>query len=155
MPLPHAPPAAVIDTQSVLDWLYFHNPACAQWEVTRQAGQWRWVASLALRHELALVLGRGQIGARWPGDATQVLRHFDQHASLCPQPDTAPRHWPRCTDREDQKFIDLALSHQARWLVSRDKAVLKLSRKCWAVGQVEIVRPNDWRAPCAEESNTA
>ena len=35
----------------------------------------------------------------------------------------------RCTDPDDQKFIDLALQTGASALLSRDRAVLKLARR--------------------------
>ncbi|MBN8487205.1 MAG: PIN domain-containing protein, partial [Burkholderiales bacterium] len=61
----------------------------------------------------------------------------------------APAHSPqpvlRCTDPDDQKFIDFALACGARWLVSRDKAVLKLRRRALALHGLQIVHPADWR----------
>jgi predicted nucleic acid-binding protein len=50
----------------------------------------------------------------------------------------------RCTDADDQKFIDLACAAPARWLVSRDRAVLKLRRRAATDGLV-IVTPDGWR----------
>jgi hypothetical protein len=41
-------------------------------------------------------------------------------------------------------FIDLALGVGARWLLSRDKAVLKLNRKAFALRGCSIIRPQDW-----------
>jgi putative PIN family toxin of toxin-antitoxin system len=35
---------------------------------------------------------------------------------------------PRCRDRDDQQFLELAARVGADWLVSRDKLVLKLAR---------------------------
>jgi predicted nucleic acid-binding protein len=37
---------------------------------------------------------------------------------------------PRCSDPDDQKFIELAAAAQAQGLVSKDHAVLKLRRRC-------------------------
>jgi predicted nucleic acid-binding protein len=41
---------------------------------------------------------------------------------------------PRCTDPDDQKFIDLAASRTGSLLLSRDRAVLKLARKLSTLG---------------------
>ncbi len=37
---------------------------------------------------------------------------------------------PRCSDPDDQKFIELAAAAQAQVLISKDRAVLKLRRRC-------------------------
>lgn len=146
LPTESMPPRVVIDTQSVLDWLYFLHPACADWHRQQQAGLWQWVTTSSMRDELAHVLQRQPGGARWAGREVDVLPHFDQRAMLLPEPPAPPIHWPRCTDRDDQKFIDLALTCGARWLVSRDKAVLKLARKARLLRGVTILSPADWRA---------
>jgi predicted nucleic acid-binding protein len=49
---------------------------------------------------------------------------------------------------DDQKFIDLALLGGATWLVSRDKAVLKLARRCRAQAGLVVTPPHLW-APLA------
>ena len=49
----------------------------------------------------------------------------------------------RCTDPDDQKFIDLALHSGAQWLLSRDRAVLKLAREARQRG-LAIVAPHVW-----------
>jgi len=43
------------------------------------------------------------------------------------------------------KFIDLALAHKARWLLSRDRAVLKLGRRTRPLG-LEVLTPDAWIA---------
>ena len=60
--------------------------------------------------------------------------------------DYYPAPAPRltCSDPDDQVFIDAALAHGARWLATRDRALLKLRRKALARG-LGIVRPGDWR----------
>jgi predicted nucleic acid-binding protein len=56
----------------------------------------------------------------------------------------AARHRLRCTDPDDQMFVDLALEAGARWLVSRDRAVLRLARPALPLG-LAIVAPERWR----------
>ncbi|KVE39145.1 PIN domain-containing protein [Burkholderia sp. TSV86] len=47
-----------------------------------------------------------------------------------PPPDDAPpRPLPKCKDRDDQKFLELAYAARAGWLVSKDRALLKLARR--------------------------
>lgn len=97
-----------------------------------------------MRDELVVVLRRGLpgTGAAIAGDS--VLQAFDQYATLAPEAALVERL--RCSDRSDQMFIDLAVSHRARWLFSRDRAVLKLRRRAQAWG-VDILRPDGWRWP--------
>jgi predicted nucleic acid-binding protein len=51
---------------------------------------------------------------------------------------------PRCTDAADQKFIDLALASRSQWLLSRDRAVLKLRRKLLDLTGCRVLRPEEW-----------
>ena len=90
------------------------------------------------------------------GRAVRELKAPDKSLPLAAQwcrwvhllPDADPR-WTqarfRCTDADDQKFIDLAIEHRARWLVSRDRAVLKLARRAAPLG-LGIVTPARWHA---------
>ena len=50
----------------------------------------------------------------------------------------------RCTDADDQKFIDLALGARAVALLSADRAVLRLARRAAAFGLV-ITTVAGWR----------
>ena len=46
----------------------------------------------------------------------------------------------QCRDPDDQMFIDLALAQRARWLLTRDRALLALARPAAAYG-LEIAAP--------------
>lgn len=140
---PRPAPWSVLDTQAVLDWLYFADPVAAAWEALRQAGSWHWVASAAMRDELAHVLERGLPPGRGL-DGSAVLACFDARASLLPEVVLGEGRRLRCTDPDDQKFIDFALGHRAAWLVSRDRAVLKLARRAGLQG-VKILPPARWQ----------
>ena len=143
----HSQPQArltVLDTQAVLDWLYFSDPITLHWEAWRQAGHWHWVAGAAMRDELAHVLARGGLPAGPGFVASALLEAFDARATVLPAP-TSPLANPlRCTDPDDQKFIDFAVAHRVAWLVSRDRAVLKLKRRAQAAHAVNILAPRDW-----------
>lgn len=142
-------PEAVIDTQSVLDWLYFHDPACAGWEAARQAGQWRGVASAAMRAELAHVLGRMFLPDSSAERNAQVLADFDARITVVEAPEAGSVGAPRCRDRDDQKFIELAVARRVRWLVSRDKMVLKLRSRLRALAGVGVLGAPGWNTELA------
>ena len=65
----------------------------------------------------------------------------------------------RCTDRDDQVFIDAALVHRVDWLISKDKHLLRLRNRARQWG-VRVASPQDWlnsvatgaAAPCASRS---
>ena len=81
-----------------------------------------------MRDELARVLAYPKIVTRlnfYKLNAEGVLADFDQHARLV---DVAPKSSLNCSDPDDQKFIDLAVAHQAL-LLSKDRAVLSMEKR--------------------------
>jgi predicted nucleic acid-binding protein len=144
--MPAAPiPAVVLDTNAVLDWLVFRHPACAAWTTRFAEGTACWIASPAMRAELAHVIGREALAA-WRPAPDAVWATWERLARIHePQAPVGPAGRLRCTDPDDQKFIDLALAHGARWLVSRDRAVLKLGRRTRPLG-LQVLTPESWAA---------
>lgn len=132
---------AVLDTNVVLDCLVFGNAGCRPLWQALQAGRLHAVASLPMRDELAHVLARG-LGARWPVDADGVLAAWDRHVRLVALP---PPSRLICSDSDDQKFIDLALAHRVPWLLTRDRALLKLARRA-RLHNVQVLIPERWPA---------
>ena len=139
MPEPDFPPAAVLDTNVVLDWLVFEDPGVATLAAALAAGRLRWLACPSMRAELALVVERPQFAA-WQPDPARVLAAFDRHAVACPAP---PPSRLLCRDASDQPFVDLALHGGARWLISRDRALLVLARRARLQG-LDIAPPARW-----------
>lgn len=136
-------PAVVLDTNAVLDWLVFRHPSCATWSAAMDSGSVRWLASQAMRDELAHVLARG-VASAWNPDSAALWAAWDRWAASPPEPAlTGAATRIRCTDPDDQKFVALALGHGARWLVSRDKAVLKLHRRVRPLG-LSVLTPEQW-----------
>jgi predicted nucleic acid-binding protein len=129
----------VIDTQTLLDWRFFRDARCAAWALP-QAG-W-WLATAAMRDELAQVLARPWPD-RWATPASEVLAFFDQHTTLLAAPLLAVHQLLRCSDPDDQKFIDLALALRPALLISRDRALLKLAGRA-ALRGVQVLPPERW-----------
>mmetsp|Transcript_23369 Transcript_23369/g.55567 ORF Transcript_23369/g.55567 Transcript_23369/m.55567 type:complete len:155 (-) Transcript_23369:15-479(-) len=147
-PLPDAaeptdPPAVVIDTQVVMDWLGFRDARAQALAAAVMSGAVRWLVAPAMRDEIRHVLGRG-VAAAYSPDLPFIEAQFDAHARPVdpPPPQPLTGHLV-CRDQDDQKFIDLALDARARWLVSRDKAVLALAKRARA-RQLLIVTPERW-----------
>jgi predicted nucleic acid-binding protein len=51
---------------------------------------------------------------------------------------------PRCADPDDQKFLELALDTGARWLLSKDRELLKLANRTRRVCRFAILQPQAW-----------
>lgn len=132
----------VLDTNVVLDWLVFRNPAAAPIEPALDSGRWRWHATPEMRTELELVLTYPAL-ADWQPDRNAVLTAWSRWALpavACPAALSSPL---RCTDPDDQMFVDLALQLPGATLLSRDRAVLKLARRARQHG-VAILTPERW-----------
>ena len=126
----------VLDTNALLDWLIFKNPNCKSFENALVFGSVRLLTSPSLSGELSHVLARG-VANRWTTDFSSLWAMLDRHAVELPDPAaTLASSRLRCTDPDDQKFIDFAVAHRARWLLTRDRAVLKLRKKALAFGLV-------------------
>ncbi len=122
----------VLDTNIVLDLFLFHDPATPALQKALNLGQLQWLATLPMREELARVLGYPGIVkslSQLAVSAIQVLAAFDTHARIMP---VAPKASVTCKDPDDQKFIDLAVTHKAM-LLSKDKAVLCMKKRLLAL----------------------
>jgi putative PIN family toxin of toxin-antitoxin system len=138
-----APTIWVIDTNTVLDLLVFEDPATAMLrDQLAQPGN-RWIATAAMREELARVLAYPQITKRLSAralPAADVLAAFDQRTRTEP---VAPKAPYVCKDADDQMFIDLAVAHRAT-LVSKDDQVLRMARRLAPLGVLVCRR---WPVP--------
>lgn len=123
----------MLDTNIVLDVLVFDDAAAQPLRDALGAGTMRWLATVAMRDELARVLAYPQIARRLAfhqREAAAVLQAFDQHSTVVAP---APKADITCKDPDDQKFIDLAVAHQAL-LLSKDHAVLCMAKRLAARG---------------------
>jgi putative PIN family toxin of toxin-antitoxin system len=139
----------VLDTNVTLDWLLFENPELTLLGEAIVRRQVEWIATSAMRDELGFILDGGSLD-RWKPAVAKIWAAWDRHCTLRPNPSPGdPQGRPRCTDQDDQMFIDLAIAESANWLISRDKAVLKLARRLRLFG-IEVVVPLGWHLLGAE-----
>ena len=131
----------VIDTQVVMDWLIFKDLRVAPLVRAIDSGALHWIGLPAMLDELRHVLGRG-VAAAYAPDLAMIEHTF---ANQCRMIEQAPLPAVRlvCRDQDDQMFIDLALASGARWLFSRDRAVLALAKRARAAG-LGILTPESW-----------
>lgn len=123
----------VLDTNIVLDVFVFNDEAARPIRNALEAGELDWLATQPMRDELARVLDYPQIAPRltfYQLSAADVLALFDRHARLLA---VAAKACLTCSDADDQKFIDLSVSHQAL-LLSKDRHVLSMKKRLLVQG---------------------
>ena len=135
----------VLDTNVVLDLLHFGDTSVRPLLDALEGGQLRCVVTAATLDEWRRVLGYPEFGLDAARQAALLARYralsamADDAGAAAGLPPGTPLHdgmkpvWshlPRCSDPDDQKFIELAAMAGAQGLVSKDRAVLKLRRRC-------------------------
>ncbi len=123
----------VLGTNIVLDLLVFDDPATPALKAALANRELQWIATPAMREELARVLAYPHIAARlawYQLTEEAVLAAFDRQVQLV---EAAGKTSVTCKDPDDQKFIDLAVAHRA-CLLSKDHAVLSMRRRLEALG---------------------
>ncbi|MDP4300151.1 PIN domain-containing protein [Leptothrix discophora] len=144
---PVAPVPVVIDTNVVLDWLVFRSDDTLALGAAVMSGRLAWLATEAMREESIEVLDRLRTHAhlqRWDERRAGALEAVARWMQPVESPPPLP--WPmrlRSVDPDDQVFIDLALHRRIPWLLSRDRALLKLAKRARPHG-VQVVTPAQW-----------
>jgi len=144
---PVAPvPRVVLDTNVCLDLFLFRDAQSA-------------ALLEALRRGLVQAVTRDDCRAEWlrvlhyprlpvdDGNRMEVNAAFDALVHCLPQAQSAvpsPLRLPLCTDADDQKFLELAAAAGARWLLSKDRELLKLDRRTRMLAQFSILTPRAW-----------
>lgn len=136
-----APPGVVVDTQVLLDWLVFDDPATASLVAAIEAGRVTWTAEDGGLTELRYV-AQSKALARYQPHLARIDAAIASHCRRLPTPPDRVCGLI-CRDADDQRFLDLAIASQARWLVSRDKDLLALRKRAAAKG-LRILRAQDW-----------
>jgi len=126
----------VLDTNVVLDLLHFDDATARPLRHALEAGRVRCVVSDATFGEWQRVLAYPEFAL----DPAQQADLLERYRSLAvPEAAAADAALPRCSDPDDQKFLELAAATHAQGLVSKDRAVLKLRRRC--ASQFRIMSP--------------
>jgi len=118
----------VIDTNVVLDLLHFDDTAARPLRLALEAGRVRCVVTDATLEEWRRVLAYPEF-ALGPAQQAALAARYQALAETARTVEVVAG-LPLCSDPDDQKFIELAAAVQAQGLVSKDRAVLKLRRRC-------------------------
>lgn len=132
----------VLDTNVWLDWLVFDDPGMAPLRSAVAAGSAEIVIDAACEEELIRVLAYPL--QKWTLDSVAQSRCLEQCRSVAiTVAINNVTGLPRCADPDDQKFLDLAASAAADWLLTRDRALLALNRHRASL-PFRIVTPADF-----------
>ena len=149
MPTPSlrdAAPRIVLDTNVCLDLFVFHDPQVAPLHTALQTGRLHAVTREDCRAEWLGVLSYPQL-ALDAAQQQQAAQAFDACVRCLPvaELEQGPAvRLPRCSDLDDQKFLELAAAAQAGALLTRDRALLQLARRTAA--WFAIMTPQTWCA---------
>jgi putative PIN family toxin of toxin-antitoxin system len=131
----------VLDTNVLLSLFVFADSRYAPLRGRLESGAWRALTDSRCLHEFQRVLAYPMFSL----DAAAQLAAYDAYARLATvvaAPLADPVDLPECEDPDDQKFLELARDGKAQWLVTSDKALLKLGRRRKLAHLFGIVTPN-------------
>jgi putative PIN family toxin of toxin-antitoxin system len=140
--IPASAQSIVIDTNVCLDLFVFHDPRWAPLLAALEGGAIKAVTRADCRDEYRIVLHYPHLPLDDDSRAAAAAR-FDALITVV-APDSKPIRLPVCSDRDDQKFLELARDAGASILITKDKALLKLGRKTLQGGLFRIMLPEAW-----------
>ena len=146
----------VLDTNVWLDWFLFNQEPdspiaqlqnCvmngAQQGATENSIEYRVLMTQPMWDEWVDVLGRAQFAVA-PEQQGRILAQTRALVTWLDLFTAPPSYAPiRCSDRDDQVFIDVALAYRVDWLISKDKHLLKLRSRALKQG-VRVATPEAW-----------
>ena len=131
----------VLDTNVLVSLYVFADSRLAPLRARIDSGEWEALTNDACFDEFRRVLAYPLFTL-----AEEAQRHALQaYDASVTRPGTSPRaavaSLPHCRDRDDQKFLELARDSAADWLVTGDKALLRLARRNRLRGLFRILTP--------------
>jgi putative PIN family toxin of toxin-antitoxin system len=140
--IPASTKPIVIDTNVCLDLFVFRDPRWAPLLAALESGRVRAVTRADCRDEYRIVLRYSHL----PLDEStrpHAAERFDELIEVV-APTSRALRLPVCTDRDDQKFLEIARDADAAVLVTKDKALLKLARRTARENLFRIMTPDAW-----------
>lgn len=132
----------VLDTNVCLDLFVFNDPRWAPLLASIESGALEAVTRADCRDEYLVVLHYPHL----PLDndsRSRAAERFDATIQVV-APNSRAIRLPVCSDRDDQKFLEVARDSGADTLITKDKALLKLARKTAREGLFKIMTPETW-----------
>lgn len=146
------PTRLVLDTNVWLDLWVFNDPRCAHLREAMDSGRVHPLLRQDCHDEWRRVLAYPALGL---DDAHRealacLQRERCEWIESAQQPRNPGTRLPRCRDPDDQKFLELAQLAGAGVVLSRDRALLDLDRRCRKAGLFAVVTPWQWPQEAVE-----
>jgi len=137
-----SPQRIVLDTNVCLDLFVFQDARWATLLSALESGAVEAVTRADCRDEYRFVLHYPHLPV---DDSTRAVseQRFDTLIRVVDAP-AKPVRLPVCTDKDDQKFLELARDAGADVLITKDKQLLKLGKKTVQAGLFRIMLPERW-----------
>ncbi len=131
----------VLDTNVLLSLFVFADSRFAPLRERLEQGKWQAITNDACLAEFRRVLAYPQFGLDEEDQARAFVAYdaLAERVAVRPEEELSPL--PRCKDKDDQKFLEVARDGGAAWLVTSDKALLKLARRQRLAGWFRILTP--------------
>lgn len=134
-----ARPICILDTNILLDLWVFHDPHVEAILKALESHQIRLIGHVETFCEFADVISRTMFKLT-SDEQNALLMRWLKTAEVVTEPLSNARF---CKDTDDDKFFELAVMSGARFLVSKDKKVLKARGKAKKFG-IEVMRRDDF-----------
>ncbi|NVM78514.1 putative PIN family toxin of toxin-antitoxin system [Duganella sp. SG902] len=138
------PKKVVIDTNVCLDLFVFNDPRWAKLVNAIESGEIEAVTRADCRDEYNIVLHYKHLPLDDDSRPLAAAR-FDQMIKVVAPPESGVK-LPVCSDKADQKFLEIARDAGAEVLITKDKALLKLARRLAREGMFKVMLPEKWIA---------
>jgi putative PIN family toxin of toxin-antitoxin system len=140
--IPVLPKRIVIDTNVCLDLFVFKDPRWGAMLAAIESGAVEAITRADCRDEYHIVLHYKHLPLD-DDSRPQAAARFDALIKVVAPPESGVR-LPVCTDKDDQKFLELARDANADALITKDKALLKLARRLAKAGMFKVMVPEAW-----------
>lgn len=132
----------VFDTNVLLSLFVFKDSRFAPFRGEVVSGRWIALTSAPCLAEFRRVLAYPLFAL----DAERQETAYAAYLALVQAIDAVPQDavaLPKCKDRDDQKFLELARDGGAHWLITADKLLLRLRRGRRLDGLFRILTPDE------------
>jgi putative PIN family toxin of toxin-antitoxin system len=135
----------ILDSNVWLDWLLFDDAIATPIKAQFDLGRVCILGTDSMRAELLDVLSRDSVGAKFSARSKfasieAMMAEYDRLVSTQVRPDVTALYLPQCKDKNDQMFVDLAVTSKAL-LLSKDKHLLSMAPKLKKHYGVQVLHP--------------
>jgi len=137
------PKRIVIDTNVCLDLFVFNDHRWTKILAALQSGDVQAVTKKECKDEWMAVLKYPHLPVT-ADNLGHICSQFDELIDCVEAPVKEEIKLPVCSDKDDQKFMEIARDSGAQFLLTKDKALLKLAKRIRKLGLFSIETPEQF-----------